>query len=258
MRVLVNALSARRGGILTYTRNLLAAFKDRGIEITVAAPTDLDLANKKDIDVIDITRLSPVNRFIWEQISWRQIVKKYNPDILFSSANFGLLFCPVKQVLLMREGGLFDPYYLANMTASQGIGSMLNRYFRRDLMLRSAKSADHIITPTKAMRDMVSLWSPTIFKKCSVNPYGTINESFKPEPPRRNWREGGELKILYVSVYYPHKAPSVVCRVVDHLNELGIRSKATITMSPQELTNIKGGYMDEFIIKDADVRGAVT
>ena len=258
MRLLVNALSARRGGILTYTRNLLSSLAERGLDITIAVPDEFADDEMENVRTFDIIRFSPLHRFAWEQIYWRKFVRDHAPDVLFSSANFGLLNSPVKQILLLREGGLFDPFYLANMTAVQGVGSALNRYFRRRLMLMSARSASHIITPTNAMRDAVALWEPTIQEKCTVNPYGTINDAFRPGQEPRPWRAGGTLKLLYVSVYYPHKVPNLVCQAVDLLNRRGIQAHATITMSLEEFTDTRGSALDDKILLDAQERGIVT
>ena len=159
---------------------------------------------------------------------------------------------------MLREGGLFDPFYLANMTAPQGLGNAFNRHFRRRLMLMSANAADHIITPTKAMQNMISLWRPLLAEKCTINPYGTINDTFCPSNSRRKWREGGVLKLLYVSVYYPHKVPNLICQAVDKLNEEGIKTTATITMSLDEFKGIRGSALDEAIVTDAHKRQVVT
>lgn len=258
MRVLVNALSARKGGIVTYTNNLLNAFEARGVDIIVSVPREFENQASASISRLDIGGFSPLRRFLWEQSTWRRIVKKHNPDVLFSSANFGLLRSPVKQVLLLREGGLFDPFYLANMTAQQGVGPAVSRYFRRRLILLSAASADHIITPTNAMRDMVAEWQPAITDKCSVNPYGTINEMFKPADRPRPWRDDGRLRLLYVSVYYPHKMPSLICQAIDALNRDGVPSHATITMSNEEFKEMKGSALDEEIVTEAQTRDIVS
>lgn len=258
MRLLVNALSARRGGILTYTRNLLSSLVERGLDITIAVPDEFADNEMENVRTFNIIRFSPLHRFAWEQIYWRKFVRDHSPDVLFSSANFGLLNSPVKQILLLREGGLFDPFYLANMTAVQGVGSAFNRYFRRRLMLMSARSASHIITPTSAMRDAVTLWEPSINEKCTVNPYGTINDAFRPSQEPRPWRAGGILKLLYVSVYYPHKVPNLVCQAVDLLNSRGIQAHATITMSQDEFTDTRGSALDDNVLLDAQKRGIVT
>ncbi|MEE2759833.1 MAG: glycosyltransferase family 1 protein [Pseudomonadota bacterium] len=257
MKVMVNALSARKGGIVTYTRNLLSALESRGLDVVVSVPEEFDTPDRASVNRMEITGFSPVRRFAWEQTAWRGIVKRHNPDILFSSANFGLLHSPVKQILLLREGGLFDPFYLANMTATQGIWHAFNRYFRRKLMLLSALSADHIITPTKAMSEMVANWEPAISKKCSVNPYGTINEMFTPSVRKRNWREDGTLRLLYVSVYYPHKVPNVICRAVQQLLNMGIDAHATITMSLAEFGEMNGSALDKAVVTDANRCGLI-
>ena len=258
MKVLVNALSARKGGIVTYTNNLLRAFQNRGIDINVAVSEDFEIKFEQLVSRLKVARFSPLKRLIWEQTVWRKFVSTYNPDILFSSANFGLLNCPVNQILLLREGGLFDPFYLANMTAPLGVWNGVNRYFRRRLMLLSAMSANQIITPTNAMRDVVSLWYPGITEKCSINPYGTINEVFKPSADQRKWREDGICRMIYVSVYYPHKVPRVLCQAIDLLRETDFDSHAIITMDSSEFIEMRGSDLDEIIVNDAARRGIVS
>ena len=258
MKVLVNALSARMGGIVTYTNNLLDAFEQRGIDVAVCVPNEFVTRERSSVHRLDVGHYRSIRRFAWEQTGWRRIVRRFNPDLLFSSANFGLLNSPVKQILLLREGGLFDPFYLAHMTAAQGLGYVVNRYFRRKLMLLSASHADHIITPTFAMRDMVARWDPSIVDRCTVNPYGTINEVFKPTERERTWRADGVLRLLYVSVYYPHKVPCLVCQAVDQLNSTGMSAHARITMSLQELREMSGSTLDKILMSDAQARGLIT
>jgi glycosyltransferase involved in cell wall biosynthesis len=258
MKVLVNALSAKKGGIVTYTKNLLTSLTEAGVDVTVAVPPEFNHPLKSRLMPIDTTHFSPARRFIWEQVAWRSIVRNHKPYLLFSSANFGLLSCPVRQVLLLREGGLFDPDYLANMAPEQGVYNSLNRSIRRRLMLLSAMRADTIITPTAAMRDLVSLWLPKAQQKCIVNPYGTLNEAFAPTDQKRKWREDGVLRLLYVSVYYPHKTPYLVCQAVDRLNAAGIKAHATITMTRDEMESMPGGSLDYAVVTSAEERGIVT
>lgn len=257
MKILVNALSARKGGIVTYTRNLFAAFRDLGIDATIAVPREFEAPDDAATYRLDVSHFSPLRRFLWEQFVWRRIVARLNPDVLFSSANFGLLRCPVPQVLLLREGGLFDPRYLADFAPEQGTGFAFSRAIRRRLMLASAERADHIITPTAAIRELVASWRPAVAAKCSIIPYGTILNKFSGEG-RRRWREDGVLRLLYVSVYYPHKLPGLVCQAVQALNEAGIRAHATITMAEEELPTMLGSAADEAGVPGAAAAGLVT
>ena len=219
----------------------------------------MEFVTKYESSVIrfDVSNYSAIRRLVWEQTVWRNIVKKYNPDVLFSSANFGLFNCPVKQILLLREGGLFDPFYLANMSATLGVINGFGRSIRRKLMLFSAMSADYIMTPTRVMRELVILWNPVISDKIEVNAYGTINNSFKPSKDKRIWRADGMCRLLYVSVYYPHKVPYTTCLAVDNLNNSGLMSHATITMSLAELENMSGSGLDKEIVSEASERNIV-
>src|SRR3546814_9722608 len=117
-----------------------------------------------------------------------------------------------------------------------------------DLILSSARRATHVVTPSKAMLDSLLLWAPEIADKCSVNRYGTV-PAFRGGRTRQ-WRADGTLRLLYVSVYYAHKNPAVVCAAADLLNAAGLPTAAKITMEPGEL-GIVGGAYDSMILRAA-------
>lgn len=251
MRILINAASAKRGGIVTYTRNLVSFMIDRGIDVTVAAPPDFSCADPSVLLPVRAADLGVLRRLCWEQIWWRRKVQRVAPDILFSSANFGLLYSPVPQVLLMREGGLFDPLYLSHIAPAQGLRVQTTRHFRRQMMLMSARHVQHVITPSVAMRDSLLAWDRSLGNKSSVNHYGARPDLFARGASARSWRKDGMLRLLYVSVYYPHKCPGIVCSVADALNLDGIPTQSTITMTDHDLRMTPGAAQDRAIMKRA-------
>jgi len=258
MKILVNAISARIGGIVTYTRNLARSLAERQVDATIAVSARFP-ENGVRLWRHWASDLRPLSRFLWEQTLWRRIVARLKPDVLFSSANFGLLSCPVPQVLLIREGGLFDPFYLANCTPAQGVAPTLQLGFRRRLILESARRSNRVVTPTLAMRELLLHWAPDLAGKIEVNSYGTMSESFAPSPGlRREWRADGCLRLIYVSVYYPHKQPELVCRAVAELKRSGRDSHATISMDIRETDDFRGGLLDRRILTEALARGDVT
>jgi len=257
MKILVNAISAKRGGIVTYTENLIETLRTRGIEATFAAPPEIARAHSPGTIAIGAGNYKPLRRLLWEQTWWRHKVRTFAPDVLFSSANFGLLDSPVPQVLLLREGGLFDPLYLVNSAPAQGLRIAVHRHFRRRLMLMSARRADHVMTPSAAMRDLLLMWAPEIGDHCTVNPYGTLPSFYESPGAVRAWRADGVLRLLYVSVYYPHKNPAVICAAVERLNAGGMPAHATITMDLLE-TRMPGGALDHKILDAAARTGLVT
>ncbi len=258
MKVVVNAISAKRGGIVTYTANLIEGFAKRHIDAIVATPLQPQSQARMEGGMgVRASEYGPFMRVFWEQVFWRRAVARMNPDVLYSSANFGLIRSPVPQVLLIREGGLFDPFYLANTAPAQGARVAVLRAFRRYLMLLSARHADHVITPSRTMRDALLLWLPEIADKCSVIPYGTLSDLYKPATTLRRWRQDGTLRLLYVSVYYPHKNPSTLADAVAHLNGQGLSAHATITMNVEEMA-IPGGRLDALRLANARQAGTVT
>ena len=259
MRILVNALSARRGGIITYTRNLMRSFKERNVDAVFALqqPSLLE-SEDAETQLFPVTDMRPITRAVWEQTLWRRTVKKINPNVLYSSANFGLLASPVPQVLLIREGGLFDPDYLGNIAPALGAKAAFTRSLRRQLILASARASDIVMTPTDAMRDLLQLWAEDMSTKAETNIYGTRLDHFTPSANPRKWRADGTLKVLMVSAYYPHKQPGLIAEAIRILNERGIPAHLTITMQLQDIMETSGGAKDVFLIKKAVERGDIT
>jgi glycosyltransferase involved in cell wall biosynthesis len=258
MKIIINAMSAETGGIATYTNNLAHSLFQRKVEVTFALSNEFNLEADVPIIRLPAYRMRPFQRVIWEQSIWRRIVKKYKPDILFSSANFGLLISPVPQVLLMREGGLFDPFYLTNIGSSLDTGTIFKRIARRHLILASARSSKLILTPSEAMKNLLITWAEDLSDRIEVNRYGTVPMFFKKSTKTRPWKKDGILKLLYISAYYPHKQPGMISEATAQLNALGIPSHLTVTMDLNQISNTKGGEKDFFMLKKGVERGHVT
>jgi glycosyltransferase involved in cell wall biosynthesis len=242
LKVLVNALSARRGGIFTYTQNLARSFADLPLDATIVGPPGL-AKGQKTIVTRDVGEFSPLKRILWEQTVWRQYVKSFHPDILFSSANFALYHCPVPQLLLMREGGLFNPFYLRNIYPFLGNRIKIQTRLRRHFMFRSMRAASTIMFPSETLRNWVASWVPDIADKFVVNSYGIDHSHFKTDQeivaPKKD-----AVKLLYVSVYYPHKDPSTLSDAVLQLHQRGIDAHARITMASNEFHPWPSGVKD--------------
>jgi glycosyltransferase involved in cell wall biosynthesis len=255
MKILINAISAKAGGIVTYTSNLIAALEARGADFVVAVPeTFPDTPHTMRVRA---SNYPPLRRLAWEQSVWRAVVHRKKPHVLFSSANFGLLGSPVPQMLMVREGGLFDPLYMATIAPDQGLRPAIQRYLRRRLMLTSAQANDHIITPTRAMRDMLLDWAPDLAGRCSVNPYGTLVDTFQPAN-RRPWRADGTLRTLYVSVYYPHKNPADQVLACEKLRAEGIEATMRLTMDRDHMASIRGSARDLYHVDCGVAAGFLT
>ena len=229
MKVLMNAISARRGGIATYTRNMIATLPREGVDAKIAVPPDLASTDPSATIAVEIGRYGAVRRFFWDQMVWRRTVQAERPDVLFSSANFGLLNSPVRQLLLMREGGLFNPYYLDHVFSTLSFRTQQLHRLRRRLMQMSIRHADAVMFPSATLRDWVARFEPGVMARAVVNSYGINLGRFTPrdEAPPGN---SAPLRLLYVSVYYPHKDPLSFARAVAILRSKGRAAVGRITM----------------------------
>ncbi len=257
MKILINAISARTGGIVTYTNNLARSLAERNVDATFAVSRKFSIS--PDIQAIKFPAdaMSPIQRTIWEQTIWRHVVSAHKPDILFSSANFGLLATSTPQILLVREGGLFDPYYLTNIAPNLKTSAIFSRLARRNLIIASARASKIILTPSETMKNLLLYWAEDLADRIYVNQYGTIPMFYDQIAHTRQWREGGVLKILYISAYYPHKQPGLLAESVADLNTQGIPCKATFTMDLEQIDKTVGGEKDYILLKKGVERGQI-
>lgn len=258
MKVLINAISAKQGGILTYTRNLMRSMVERRINAVFAVPKSFEPINGCRTIPVAASEYKGPARLIWEQTVWRAMVAREKPDVLFSSANFSLLYSKVPQLLLVREGGLFDPFYLANFSLEQGFKISVMRRIRRRLMLASARHADLVMTPTEELRRNILGWAPSISGHAVCNWYGTLEHTFSQSENFRTWREDGTLRVLYVSIYYAHKNPGTLVRAVSRIKRSGVDVHARITMNLEEIMGTPGGKQDAIIMQSGVDQGLVS
>jgi len=233
MKVLMNAISARRGGIATYTRNMIATLPGEGVDAKIAVPPDLASMDPSATIAVEIGRYGAVRRFLWDQMVWRRTVQAERPDVLFSSANFGLLNSPVRQLLLMREGGLFNPYYLDHVFSTLSFRTQQLHRLRRRLMQMSIRHADAVMFPSATLRDWVARFEPSVMARAVVNSYGINLDRFTPRDESQ-LGDHAPLRLLYVSVYYPHKDPLTFARAVSILRSKGRAAVGRITMDRDE------------------------
>lgn len=245
-RILINALSAKQGGIATFSSNLAYSFRERGVNFRIAVSPAL--SHIPNAIVFQTSRFPPARRLVWEQTVWRYYVCEWRADLLFSSANFALLSCPIPQVLLVREGGLFDPLYMDMIAPLLGKKAAIARFFRRLLIRKSIQASDRVLVPSETFKKQIAQYSPKIGRKIEVLRYGVPIKKFEASR-RRRWREDGFLKILYVSVYYVHKIPGDLVRAVEFLRAAGVPCRAYLTMDIDKIRETPGSDLDLSVIR---------
>jgi glycosyltransferase involved in cell wall biosynthesis len=231
MNVMINAISAKRGGAVSYLSNVLPELsKQLGGEskshITVwrgTMSTD-NIADLKGVEYrVDqwATGSSGAvggglrHRVWFDQVKLPRMLRAEKTEVLFSSANFGPLYCPCRQVLLVRNPIYFDATYLERM---KSLKVKAFYFLQRQLTLRCIKSADIVLFPTQAMLDMVTQYTNRRGSNWSVAPYGTRHDLFQPALERSE-KERMAIRLLNVSLYSDQKNLGVLLQAVKALHQ---------------------------------------
>ncbi|MFT5485946.1 MAG: glycosyltransferase involved in cell wall biosynthesis [Paracoccaceae bacterium] len=247
--LVVNALSAQHGGIVTYTLNLIRHMRKSGLTGKVYVPPPF-LARVEEktgdgVNVLDVnlSGLGGIKRLFWEQLNWRRIVRDSGARVLYSSANYGLVRPPIPQILMIQGEISFNPYYqeavLPRLSRMERIGFAL----RRRLVRWSMRHSDIVLFPSLTSMESVVGDDPELAEKSRVN-YLCAEDSLKNMQNARIWREDGVLKTLYISVYYPHKDPLTLVRAIGKLRESGMNAATRITMKDEDFTHWSSGPAD--------------
>ncbi len=237
MRIIVNAISANTGGIVTYTTNLIDYLARANVDAIVYVPSGFEksVSDTGSVTVKSVRKKfwGPVHRFLWEQIGWRKIVKQCGADLLFSSANYGVLFPPIPQVLLVQGEIYLNPVYREKVLPRLSLRERLSAFLRRHLMLWSARYSRETIFPSQVALDAAADFDTRLVDTASVNYLG-VSPRFDVESSLRQWRADGVIRLLYVSVYYPHKDPETLAEGAYLLSQSGLETRTRITMESND------------------------
>ena len=222
--ILINALSARRGGGQTYLTNLL----DR---IDCADNLDVVIIASKTLQFKPHTRIrrlsapilteNSIARTLWEKFCLPKIIEKTQADVLFCPG--GLINTRVSEscctVTMSQNMIPFTP----SIRQQYSIGwQRFRNWLLERAMLRSMKQADLVIFISEYARRVIETYAGESPKKSVTIPHG-ISEHFKVvsgyEPPRPNWLPEGDY-LLYISIFEPYKNHIEVVRGFHRLKSL--------------------------------------
>lgn len=229
MNITINAISAKLGGAVTYLQNILPELQtelgDQGnhrIIVWRGAATTGDQRWPEQIEYREdpVTRgtttasANPLRRLWFDQVQLPQRLRADRSDVLFSSANFGPLRCPCRQVLLVRNTIPFDETYLGR------VAPRVKAYylFQRWLTLRCVAAADVVIFPTQAMLDLVAGYIGGMQAHWQVAHYGTRHDLFYPVSDPGN-SDISPIRLLHVSLYSDQKNLGTLLQAVQRLQE---------------------------------------
>lgn len=216
MNVVINALSARRGGGQTYLLNLLEHFDDSfGMQIYVLAPKTLKLPTHHSIIrlQVDWPTENPLLRAVWERIALPGLLKKEGADILFCPGGLINTRAPhgCRTVTMFRN---MIPFDMA-VRKKYPFGLMrLRNWLLERTMLSSMIRADLVIFISEFARNVIEERALGRIRQSVTIPHG-INDHFRVGKdsvlPRPEWLPKEEY-LLYVSFFDVYKSQLEVVR----------------------------------------------
>ena len=230
MKIAINAASAKMGGAVSYLTNLLHHLPppESGYRFFVFLPGETakllpDARGNIKLCVLPSKDTGGWRRLWWEQVTLRRFLQRENIDALFSTANFAMLRCPVKQVLLVRNALYFSKMYQQMFLGKHGLRYRLAFGLRRWMILQSVRSADVVMTPTQAMLDDVAQFVKLDRRKALVNYYGAAHQGGTGQGSSAPYTaaQPGVIRLTYVSLYSEHKNLSTLLRAMPLLNRNG-------------------------------------
>ncbi len=238
MNILIPALAIKKtGGATRHLRNFLSATGriDTENRYIVCVNKDFKLnIDNENVEVLSFGIKSNLHRFYWDQFEIRKLVKKLKIDLILSLLNFGCINPPVKQLNFQRGPTPFCQNYLKTL----GVKERIDISIRRKLLYMTMKASEVIVTPSKAMRDMIQeFYSDIKESKFKVIHHAFDKERFLNSNPLPSDVEKGLMniepdttKILYVSHLIPYKGYDVMIKAAKRLSECKKRFKFIITM----------------------------
>ena len=203
LKILINALSARLGGGVTYINNLLEAMPQRQ-QLFVIMLIQPDF--RQNISAFNLTYLTvngvqnPFRRRLWEQANLKRLVRQYNIDVFFSPG--GLL--PNNLPKSVRTAITFQNMLPFDLTQR-------NKYFfsyrwLRDVILKwkltqAMETADLTIFISNYARDVIQRKFKIQTRDSIVIPHGLadifkVSKQLSADKPR--WMPEGKT-FVYVS-----------------------------------------------------------
>src|SRR5207249_7039935 len=155
-------------------------------------------------------------RFLWDQFALRRMVKRERVDLLIGTSDFGLLFPPCRQILMLGNSLIFDPAYHNQILPHKSFKFRLEFMVRKWLVALSARCSNLVVVPSEWMRRIVTEALPRLDGRLALNRFGCpLDPLGQPQSPAVD--SHGRFRLLYVSEYNEYKNLTVLLQAVASL-----------------------------------------
>lgn len=230
LRILFNAVSAKSGGSAVYMMNLFRSLshKNNGHDFVFLVPPRLanefgDSSNHIQVIPTEAGLGSPWKRFFWDQVILRRIAKEQRIDVLVATSDYGMLFPPCRQLLMIGNSLFFSSFYIKQILPRKSLKFKLQFLLRQWLISLSTRFSKIVVAPSQSLLAIINRSIGGLGGKLSWNYLGVPLAQFSVHrlPVSEDARESGDrpFQILYVSEYSDYKNLTVLLKAVILLRE---------------------------------------
>ncbi len=209
MRILINAVSARAGGGVSYLINLLQILpeicpEDRFLVVIpeIRLPTTVPEHANLEIRRIPEASSNPIRRYLWENTGLIDLCRSWKADLLFCVANIIPLRSPgIPVAVMIQNVAPLTRKVLYLMKKTETWVSYLRMLYMQKLTLFAIRNSSRVIVLSQDSLNLVQQWQPGL--KSAIAYHG-IGSSFSPgqaRPPQ----SGSAPYFLFVSNFYVYK-----------------------------------------------------
>ena len=209
MRILINAVSAKAGGGITYLVNLLKYLpkimpEDEFLCVIqdIELPSEVYTHNNLDIRVIKQASESVLKRYWWENTGLLKLCKRWKADLLYCVANMIPLFSPIffPTIMMLQNVAPITPKTVQSVYKTEGIKQFMKMLMNTFLTLYSSAFSKKIFVLSEHSNSLIKKWVP--FCKTEIVHHG-ISPIFMNY--KKSEKDDSEGYFVFVSNIYVYK-----------------------------------------------------
>lgn len=210
MRILINAVSAKAGGGITYLVNLLkylpvimASHDFLCVIQDIELPKELYCHKNLEIRKIPQASGNVLKRYWWENTGLIKLGNQWKADVLYCIANMTPLIPTIyKKVLMIQNAAPLTPKALYMLVKYEGLKKFFQMLANTILTLLSAALCKKTIVLSNATKKLLQRYLP--FKKTNIIYHGIDTSSFSYKALRPE-KAGNKPYYIFVSNLYVYK-----------------------------------------------------
>ncbi len=234
MVLLINVSNLRFGGGRTVAFNIIQGLKSLGHTLIVIAPFNCDYekfeSSKIKIIVIPEKYNLPWYKPFLGLILLPKFERKFHPDFVLSLGNIAFKTM-AKQLVLIHTPYLVYPE--SNVWKLLSFMQMLYMKSMLGLIRRNLKYADFVFVQTQTMRIRLNKYFKINLNDIKILP-NSISFTSVRKIPQLNVGGLNDIKLLFLSKYYPHKNFEILISLAKKIKEENLSLSISITLDKSD------------------------